>query len=686
MEQQPEQRKPAVSRRKFMAGMGMAGVGILTAGTLNVHGESSVTGSDPSLSRRGGIPGELDEFKADLADSVAATKGAALVGYAGDTVAGRLNKLIHVGDPRFAGGAKGDETTDDTAAFAALEALYQGQYVDLQGKSYNVDSIPAANTYYNGKFIAVSRSSGQDGTFEANGLASVISAERDTGAYDTMYTGGYTVTNFSGRTTKHLVALLASQNCRSTFPRSVNVASIYSEANGNVSGNYSARGSRANAPQSVNIASEECVVEGFRGINAASFLCRSEYSSGANLASRRSAVSAQHGTNISSVDATVGIGSGAVASVTVTGGVVTGVSILSGGSGYSEAPIVVFRDRSGTGNGAAATATVSDGAVTAIVLTSGGAGYSDRVDAGFQTSGDYSVNIATTNGCKAQASATANIASNASIVMALRSANIATNKSTASASNSANLAVDSCTSSGIQSACIASNNGEAQTTRAVLLASRRTINNHPSSIAGGDTSSGAASAANRSWHIFSTSGDMQLAGTLTTSHIFSDYAEYFENVERGAIPLGTIVTLESSKVRPARTGEYILGVVSGTAGVVLGDTPFHWSGRYATGEFGEPVYTTLVDPDTGQVVKTRKENPDWNGELPQVPRSERPEEWSCIGLVGQVHTRVGTDVNAGDFIGADGKRSGEETRLRCMAIRQKFDGIKGYAVALCLIR
>jgi hypothetical protein len=685
MDHLPEKRKTALSRRKFIAGISAAGIGLLSAGAISAKGES-LAGGEPSLPRRSGLTGDLDDFKADLADSDDAVKGAALVGYAGGTVAGRLNRLIHAGDPRFAGGAKGDGATDDTAAFADLEALYQGQYVDLLGKTYNVDSIPGANTYYNGKFIAVSKSSGLDGTFEAGGLASVLSAEADTGAYDAMYTGGYTVTNFSGRTTKHLVALLASQNCRSTFPRSANVASIYSEANGNVSGNYSARGSRANAPQSVNIASEECIVDGFRGINAASILCRSEYTSGANIASRRSSVSAQHGSNISSVDATVGTGSGAVAAVTVTGGAVSGITLVSGGSGYTATPAIVFFDRSGGGSGAAATATVSGGAVTGIVVTSGGSGYSTRVEAAFQTSGDYSANIATTNGCKAQAEATANIAANDSTVSAVRSANIAASKSKASASNTANIAADGCTSSGVLSACIASNVAEAQTTRAVLLASRRTINNQASSIAGGDAGSGVASAANRKWHIYSATGDVQIAGTLTTSHVFSDYAEYFENAQRGAIPLGTIVTLDGDKVRPALAGEYILGIVSGTAGVVLGDSPFHWAGRYETGEFGEPVYTTTVDPASGQTVKTRKENPEWNGELAQVPRSERPEEWSCVGLVGQVHTRVDGNIAPGDYIGADGRRSEAETRLRCMKIKQNFNPGKGYAVALCLVR
>ena len=70
-------------------------------------------------------------------------------------------------------------------------------------------------------------------------------------------------------------------------------------------------------------------------------------------------------------------GSGASFTVTVaeSGGVyqVTGVTVVSGGSGYSSAPVVQFVG--GNGNGATATATVSGGAITAITVTNGGNNY-----------------------------------------------------------------------------------------------------------------------------------------------------------------------------------------------------------------------------------------------------------------------------------------------------------------------
>lgn len=56
-----------------------------------------------------------------------------------------------------------------------------------------------------------------------------------------------------------------------------------------------------------------------------------------------------------------------------TPGVITSISLLSGGSGYFTAPSVTF---TGGGTGATATASVVNGVVTAIALGAGGSGYS----------------------------------------------------------------------------------------------------------------------------------------------------------------------------------------------------------------------------------------------------------------------------------------------------------------------
>ncbi len=66
------------------------------------------------------------------------------------------------------------------------------------------------------------------------------------------------------------------------------------------------------------------------------------------------------------------LGSGAVLAATVAAGVVTGIAVTSGGTGYLTAPTIKI---DGVGAGATATATVAAGVITAVNVTNGGAGY-----------------------------------------------------------------------------------------------------------------------------------------------------------------------------------------------------------------------------------------------------------------------------------------------------------------------
>jgi FtsP/CotA-like multicopper oxidase with cupredoxin domain len=70
-----------------------------------------------------------------------------------------------------------------------------------------------------------------------------------------------------------------------------------------------------------------------------------------------------------------GDGTGAFATATVTSGVVTGLTLVNGGSGYTFANVVII---GGGGSGATATATVTAGAVTALSLGNGGANYGSQ--------------------------------------------------------------------------------------------------------------------------------------------------------------------------------------------------------------------------------------------------------------------------------------------------------------------
>lgn len=610
-------------------------------------------------------------------------------------------------------------------------------------------------------------------------VAGILSSATDTGAVETAYSGG-TIPNptVSGTSTGQLFALVASQNCRSRGPaRAVNIGSIYSEAKGNVSGNYSARQCNAWTPQGVNIGSEECWVwGGFRGGNLASIYSGCENESNANVACRSSYATGRDSVNIACSGGYAGRGGNARLTAVVNGsGAVASVTVDRAGAHYLVGDALVFYDRIGSGTSAAATVATIDGSggITGITVSNGGTGYTSgstdcTVDNG---TGDYSGNYSSTttqtygtsavnvgsNQCVASGTGSGNYSSDDGTASGTQAANVATNDCTASgtinaanvasndstasgANSSANLASGFATSSGAQSANLASrrctasgdisaviasgvqtggsassdsvasgvrsaliagtgnaasadmsvvigcNIATASASNAIVLASRRVLNSTARSVAGGNSASGSAATANRTWHIKSDAGTIEASGTITGSTVFTDFAEMFPNAERGVIPLGTIVTLEGRHVRPARAGDRIAGVVSATAGIVLGDSPFAWAGRYLTGEFGELLYEDAADEDTGETVRRRVENPDYNPSLEHVRRSERPEEWSCIGLIGQVHVRVGGDVEQGSWIGADGDVWADESRLLCLSIKRAYDDGKGYGVALCLLR
>lgn len=266
-----------------------------------------------------------------------------------------------------------------------------------------------------------------------------------------------------------------------------------------------------------------------------------------------------------------------------------------------------------------------------------------------------------------------------------------------------------------------------------VIASRATLNSVNGSLAMGNGSSSSqsdASAANRTIHLFGTSGNVQISGALTSGHVFSDFGEMMRNGTGAEIPAGIILAMDGDEVRPAGPGDDIVGVVSHTMAVRAGDTPFFWQGRYLYDEWGRPVHDLISDPDweaeipdpdwvpvmipvfdgsgieigqmpapgqtapmipnpsTQEMVAVHVENPDWNPALPQTPRSERPTDWTPVGMLGQVFARVAADVMPGDSLSAVdgiGVKSAARTGLRCMTITQPFDAGEGYAVARCLI-
>lgn len=66
-------------------------------------------------------------------------------------------------------------------------------------------------------------------------------------------------------------------------------------------------------------------------------------------------------------------GTGATMTATVSGGVITGFTVVSGGSGYTYPPYIQINGNAGTGLNAICT--ISGGAVTGAIIVSGGSGY-----------------------------------------------------------------------------------------------------------------------------------------------------------------------------------------------------------------------------------------------------------------------------------------------------------------------
>lgn len=517
---------------------------------------------------------------------------------------------------------------------------------------------------------------------------SIIPSVADTGGLQTPYTGGTLVPllpTVSGRSTPTNIGILWSQNCRAEFVRAVCVGSIYSHSKGNVSGNYSARECFSLVPQSVNIASEECGIwGGFRGLNGAAFTSFCEGESNFNIGTRGSYAGGRNAGNIGSTGAYAGRGGGAKLAVTTVAGVVTGFTVERSGSRYLVGDAIVPMDRSGAGTGASAVVSSVDaaGGITGIGSIVGGSGYSSNVDAfvdngtgdfsgnlfnaGFtETSGEASVVMASLGGSGGYVKASGN----RSVVMASEG------PSEASGNMSVVMASSGGVASGLISAAIAVNNSKASAQESIVFG-RRTENPEVRSLAGGDAASGGPLSANRKWSISNATG--LIKSVLATSvGTFADFAEYFPNITGAEIPVGTIVQVNGEGVEPWDGSFRIAGVVSATAAFIAGDSHFTWAGRYLYDEFGRPVMVEGVDEDTGETVMVQAENPEYNPDIANVARSERPDEWSCVGIVGQVFTRVPKATKPNDMIG---------DRLEVMKITTPFNRKKGYAVAKCFIR
>ena len=148
-----------------------------------------------------------------------------------------------------------------------------------------------------------------------------------------------------------------------------------------------------------------------------------------------------------------------------------------------------------------------------------------------------------------------------------------------------------------------------------------------------------------------TTGNLAIAGTMSSAG--ADYAEFFEwkdgNPE-AEDRVGYIVSLDGDKIILANEGDYILGVVSGTA-TVLGDNPeWNWAKRWITDDFGRIQYEDKVIhheaeerngetiPAWDETIKAPIINPDYDPDQKYIKRADRPE-WSAVGMMGKLYVR-----------------------------------------------
>lgn len=139
-----------------------------------------------------------------------------------------------------------------------------------------------------------------------------------------------------------------------------------------------------------------------------------------------------------------------------------------------------------------------------------------------------------------------------------------------------------------------------------------------------------------------------------TNNTGADYAEYFEwqDGNPGAEDrIGYVVTLDEDKIRLAQEGEEILGIISGTAGVVGDSGAMDWQGRFVKDTFGRIIYDEVeefeehIDPETNETIRVSlgmtkhpRISPDYDPEQEYIPREERPE-WACVGMFGKLYVR-----------------------------------------------
>ncbi|MFQ3872664.1 peptidase G2 autoproteolytic cleavage domain-containing protein [Staphylococcus sp. Mo2-1] len=201
---------------------------------------------------------------------------------------------------------------------------------------------------------------------------------------------------------------------------------------------------------------------------------------------------------------------------------------------------------------------------------------------------------------------------------------------------------------------------------------------------------------NTRFQVKGTSGTVKAKGTITAGHNFGDYAEYFESQSGREIPNGYMVTLDGRYIRKANSNDTPIGIISGTAGVILGDAMFHHKDKFLKDEFGVTqtrIETKEWQDDEGEwyseEVEVEIPNPDYTEkDEAYASRAERPE-WNVVGLMGQVYTRIDSTVAVNDYIKPNkgiGTKDNNNGFYRVLEVTTLYDSEKGYGVAVVLVK
>ncbi len=273
--------------------------------------------------------------------------------------------------------------------------------------------------------------------------------------------------------------------------------------------------------------------------------------------------------------------------------------------------------------------------------------------------------------------------------------------------------------------------GVGNTSHAVLLGSINAIAEEQFVVAGGwagSSPSFGSGSQNLTFKIETDNGKMYLDdATIGTP---ADYAECFENGDGDAHGVGELLGLHGATVKRAVEGDRVAGVVSARPSHVGNASPLGWQGRHRVDAWGRlekvpsrffvwaaryegegderkrtrdafsgfehDLPSGVEIPDDARItgVELRVDADEYDPQRVYTPRTERPAEWSIVGLVGQVPVRVDTTVRSGDEVvpstvaGVGTRRKQKRSKGReivCLKVRTPYDEALGYAIASCLV-